>query len=122
MGLYKLCNHKGRMRDRCEHAWWGSFQWRGRLRRESLTKWSGRETKTKQDALATFDRMKDAIRSGTFDTESLGANMTFDAFADVYLQRYVALRKLRSASTVKVRLGVLRERFGSTLLTNIFVT
>ncbi len=61
MGLYKLCNHKGRMRDRCEHAWWGSFQWRGRLRRESLTKWSGRETKTKQDALATFDRMKDAI-------------------------------------------------------------
>ncbi len=48
--------------------------------------------------------------------------MTFDAFADVYLQRYVALRKLRSASTVKVRLGVLRERFGSTLLTNIFVT
>ena len=26
MGLYKICTHKGRARDRCEHAWWGSFR------------------------------------------------------------------------------------------------
>ena len=26
MGLHKICKHKGRARDRCEHAWWGSFR------------------------------------------------------------------------------------------------
>ena len=36
MGLYKLCEHKGRNRDRCEHPWWGSF----RGVRVSLSKWS----------------------------------------------------------------------------------
>ena len=25
VGLYKLCEHKGRARDRCEHAWWARF-------------------------------------------------------------------------------------------------
>ena len=24
MGLYKICEHKGRLRDRCEHAWWSA--------------------------------------------------------------------------------------------------
>ena len=26
MGLYKLCEHKGRARDRCDHAWWARFR------------------------------------------------------------------------------------------------
>ena len=39
MGLYKICEHKGRARDRCEHAWWGSF----RGKRVSLAKWANRE-------------------------------------------------------------------------------
>ena len=26
MGVYKLCSHKGRLRDRCDHSWWGSFR------------------------------------------------------------------------------------------------
>lgn len=38
MGLYKLCTHKGRARDRCKHPWWGSF----RGRRVSLAKWVNR--------------------------------------------------------------------------------
>ena len=38
MGLYKLCEHKGRNRDRCEHPWWGTF----RGVRVSLTKWANR--------------------------------------------------------------------------------
>ena len=32
MGLYKICKHTGRARDRCKHAWWGRF----RRRRVSL--------------------------------------------------------------------------------------
>ena len=43
MGLYKICEHKGRMRDRCEHAWWGSF----RGIRVSLPKWANRDVHTK---------------------------------------------------------------------------
>ena len=39
MGLYKLCEHEGRNRDRCDHPWWGSF----RGVRVSLSKWTDRE-------------------------------------------------------------------------------
>ena len=39
MGLYKLCEHEGRARDRCEHAWWARF----RHVRVSLEKWANRE-------------------------------------------------------------------------------
>ena len=46
MGLYKLCDHKGRARDRCEHAWWARF----RHVRVSLEKWANREIKTKTEA------------------------------------------------------------------------
>ena len=51
MGLYKLCEHKGRARDRCEHAWWACF----RHARVSLEKWSNREVRTKTDADIAFD-------------------------------------------------------------------
>ena len=59
MGLYKLCEHKGRARDRCEHAWWARF----RHVRVSLEKWSDREIKTKTEADAVLDDMRkqDAI-------------------------------------------------------------
>ena len=46
MGLYKLCEHKGRNRDRCEHPWWGSF----RGVRVSLSKWANREIRSKAEA------------------------------------------------------------------------
>lgn len=43
MALYKICRHKGRARDRCAHAWWGSWGYKGRLYRQSLQKWSGED-------------------------------------------------------------------------------
>jgi hypothetical protein len=45
MGLYKICEHKGRARDRCEHAWWGSF----RGIRVSLPKWARRDDQEQED-------------------------------------------------------------------------
>src|SRR4029450_6951144 len=63
MGLYKLCEHKGRARDRCEHAWWARF----RHVRVSLEKWSNREITTKTEADAIFDDLKKAVRGGTFE-------------------------------------------------------
>ena len=63
MGLYKLCEHKGRNRDRCEHPWWGSF----RGVRVSLSKWANRDIRSKAEAGAALDELRLAIRAGTFD-------------------------------------------------------
>ena len=63
MGLYKRCPHRGRARDRCEHAWWGSF----RGRRVSLEQWIGRDIRSKAEAAAALDELRSAIRAGAFD-------------------------------------------------------
>jgi integrase len=63
MGVYKICSHKGRARERCEHAWWGCY----RRRRVSLAKWVGREIRGKAEATVVLEQMRAAIRSGTFD-------------------------------------------------------
>ncbi len=63
MGLYKICTHKGRARDRCEHAWWGSF----RGQRVSLPKWTNREIDSKAEADIALDELRGAIRDGTYD-------------------------------------------------------
>ena len=83
MGLYKICEHKGRARDRCDHAWWGSF--RG-------TRVS--DIKTKAEAGKALDDLRAAIRAGTFDERGLElpvekSPLTFSKFADVYKQRHV---------------------------------
>ena len=49
MGLCKLCAHKGRARDRCTHAWWGSFKGN----RVSLAKWANREVESKAEATSS---------------------------------------------------------------------
>lgn len=58
MGLYKICEHKGRARDRCEHAWWGSF----RGKRVSLAKWANREIRSKTEADTALDDLRAAVR------------------------------------------------------------
>lgn len=123
MGLYKLCKHKARARDRCEHTWWGSCQFKGRLHRASLGRWANRQIHTKAEAAAVLDRMKDAIRAGSFmQVEANAGPLTFDSFADTYIERYVKLKSLRSADTIEYRLGFLRNRFGARLLSEIRVS
>ena len=68
MGLHKICKHKERARDRCKHAWWGSF----RGKRVSLAKWTNREIKSKAEADKALDELTAAIRDGTFDERGLG--------------------------------------------------
>jgi hypothetical protein len=85
MGLHKICKHKGRARDRCKHAWWGSF----RGKRVSLAKWTNREIKSKAEADKALDELTAAIRDGTFDERGLdpppdNSPMTFGKFAEVY--------------------------------------
>src|SRR5438552_17938591 len=63
VGLYKICEHDGRARDRCDHAWWGSF----RGVRVSLAKWTNREIDSKAKAAEALDDLRRAVRNGTFD-------------------------------------------------------
>jgi hypothetical protein len=114
MGLYKICTHSGRARDRCEHAWWGSF----RGKRVSLPKWTNREIGSKAEAGIALDELRAAIRDGTFDERGLdppvdSSPMTFHKFADVYKQRHVLAKGLALSSTIDYRLKPLIERFGN---------
>jgi hypothetical protein len=100
MGLYKLCEHSGRGRDRCEHAWWARF----RYVRVSLEKWSNREIKTKTEADAVLDDLRKAIRDGTFDKRSLEpprevSPQTLARFAQVYKERHVLAKGLAIGTT-----------------------
>ena len=120
MGLYKLCEHKGRARDRCEHAWWARF----RHVRVSLEKWANEEIRTKTRAEEVFDALKKAVRAGTFDKR--GAEpprdhtpMTFAKFVGVYKERHVFAKGLAIGTTIDYRLRPIVNRFGDRLLADI---
>ena len=120
VGLYKICEHRGRQRDRCEHAWWGSF----RGVRVSLAKWTNREIDNKAKATEALDELRRAIRNGTFDARGLEppkevTTLTFSDFADIYKERHVEAKQLAIAETIDYRLKPLIDRFGDRVLAEI---
>ena len=122
MGLYKLCTHKGRTRDRCQHGWWGAFQYRGQLHRESLLKWSNQEIHTKAEAQTVFDRMKEAARAGRLskrDDRGPEGPLTFAQFAQLYADKHARAKGLALAKTIDYRLKPLIAFFGARRLTDI---
>ena len=122
MGLYKLCKHKERTRDRCRHGWWGAFQYRGQLHRESLSKWSNQEIHTKAEAQTVFDRMKEAARAGRLskrDDRGPEDPRTFAQFAQLYADKHARAKALALAKTIDYRLKPLIQFFGPRRLTDI---
>jgi hypothetical protein len=120
VGLYKLCEHKGRARDRCEHIWWARY----RHVRVSLEKWSNREIETKTEAEAIFDDLKKAVRAGTFEKRRAAAErkttaLTFRQFADIYKERHVFAKKLAIGKTIDYRLKPIIEYFDDRPLVEI---
>jgi integrase len=119
MGLYKLCEHKGRNRDRCEHPWWGSF----RGMRVSLSKWANREIHSKAEAGAALDELRIAIRAGTFEPSGLtpapAKAMTFRELAELYRDRHVIPKRLALAKDYAWSVKPFLERFGDRALTEI---
>ncbi len=113
MGLYKLCQHKRRERDRCEHAWWGSF----RGVRVSLSRWANRDIRSKTEAGIVLDAVRATIRTRTFDRR--GAEpvdtrgpMTFREFAAIYKERHVIAKGLSRAQDFDWMVRPFMERFG----------
>jgi site-specific recombinase XerD len=126
LGVYKICGHRGRARDRCEHAWWGSF----RGKRVSLTKWTNRTIDSKTAAQTALEDLRKAIREGTFNPSGLHPEtvadsrpavevLTFRRFAGTYAKRHVHAKRLKLASTIKYRLKPLVEHFGDRPLAEI---
>lgn len=121
MGIYKLCKHKERARDRCEDPWWGSFQYKGTLHRASLARWADQRVPTKSVAQAVFDRMRDAIREGRFREREENGVLSFTECAERYVERYVRLRALRSGQEMEQRLAILKARWKDRRLIDIRV-
>ena len=122
MGLYKLCKHKKRARDRCEHGWWGAFQHQGKLHRVSLSKWANQEIHTKAEAQTVFDRMKEAARTGRLskrDDQGPEGPLTFAQFAQLYADKHARAKNLALAKTIDYRLKPLIACFGRRRLTDI---
>jgi integrase len=119
MGLYKLCEHKGRNRDRCEHPWWGSF----RGVRVSLTKWANREIRSKAEAGAVLDEMRMALRARTFDARGLAAPkvgpMTFRQLAEIHREQHVIPKRLAMGKNYTWSVKPFVDRFGDRALVDI---
>ena len=119
MGLYKLCEHEGRNRDRCDHPWWGSF----RGVRVSLSKWTDREIGSKAEASAALDELRLAIRARTFDPSGLNpvkaGPTTFREFVALYRERHVIAKDLASAREYEAKVAPFLARFGDRALTEI---
>ena len=91
----------------------------GRLYRASLGRWSDQRVKTKGEAEAVFDRMKDAIRARKFRQREEPSDLTFSDFANLCVQRYVRVRNLRSRKHIELRLAILKERWTGRTLVSI---
>jgi len=118
MGLYKLCEHEGRARDRCDHVWWGAFQHRGKLYRVSLSRWTNRNISSKAQAQTALEALRAAVREGRFDPrgidppKTVGKPLSFRALAAAYKQRHVQAKGLSLAETIDYRLKPLVAYFG----------
>ena len=120
MGLYKICKHDAKARDRCAHSWWATF----RHVRVSLNKWTNRDITTKAEAKAVLDEFRSAVRAGTFDRRGidppkLQSGLTFREFANIYKQRHVQAKGLAIAATIDYRLKPLLATFADHLLAEI---
>jgi integrase len=122
VGVFKRCKHTGRAQDRCKCAWWSSFQHRGRLYRVSLSKWGNEDIRSKEQAKSINERFRQAVREGRFfpkhDDGDTGP-LTFNRFADLYAERYVKAKALKSGDTIDYRMKRLRAYFGAKLLRDI---
>jgi integrase len=110
VGIYKICDHKGRARDRCEHAWWACF----RGHRVSLDKWAAYEVRTKSTARRAFDEMKAQVRAGTFRTSRTDQPrpvLTIETLAPIYLENHVKLHGPKSRRNIVQHLETFARAF-----------
>jgi len=101
-----------------------------------LAKWADQDVPSKADAQAVLDTFRAAIRdymragiqrdalltrlrAGQKAQQATAQPLTFSAFADVYLDRYVKANGLKSVATIECRMATIKAHFGDRALTDI---
>jgi integrase len=98
---------------KCSHPWHFSFKWKGVHYRFSLDRETGRRITSKTEAEGESDRLRQAIRTGTFRASSIADGAGSLSFADVatrYVDSYVRGRlRPRTGEQVAYHLGLLQR-------------
>ena len=119
-GLRKRCGCARREWSRCKHPWHLAVQWKGTRYRISLDQYVGRQLKGKTDAETEADRIRAAIRAGTFSDQppvqqlATADGIPVDAYADIFLERY---SKARGKKSWRDDSYILKQIAGFTLAT-----
>jgi hypothetical protein len=98
-GVRKVCGCPWRNWSKCPHAWHFSYSWRGRHYRFSLSRYLAREVIGRTEAQAAADKIRVAIRDGTFSFEKApapsgpstgggGGGLTFEAYGELFMKGY----------------------------------
>src|SRR4051794_40987918 len=98
-GLRKVCRCSRRTWAKCPHPWHFNFTWRSTPFRFSLDRYEGRPVVSKTDAESLAQRVRDAIRAGTFRGVSPGitsitsatntpSDVPFEMFGRAFIERY----------------------------------
>ncbi len=98
-GVRKVCGCPWRHWSKCPHAWHFSYSWRGRHYRFSLSRYLAREVIGRTEAQAAADKIRIAIRDGTFSidkapagggpsTEGGSGGLTFEAYGELFMKGY----------------------------------
>jgi integrase len=87
-GLRKRCGCPRRRWGECSHGWHLNFKWKEKHYRISLDREAERPIRTRSEAKAELDRIRSAIRAGTFraapvETQTRG-ELTFTQFAKLW--------------------------------------
>ncbi len=109
-GLRKRCTCARSKWPKCPHGWHVNFGWKGVKYRISLDRDCGRHIAGKTEAGAQADRIRSEIRDGKYSPGHDGAasteNLTLEAYADVFIERY---SKARQKITWKNDLGMVQK-------------
>jgi integrase len=98
-GVRKVCGCPWRNWSKCPHAWHFSYAWRGRHYRFSLSRYFAREVIGRTEARAAADKIRTAIRDGTFSMDTApaagsppvagaGGGLTFEAYGEAFMKGY----------------------------------
>jgi len=90
-GIRKRCGCPPKAWSKCQHPWHFNFKWKGVHYRLSLDREAGKPIDSKSLALAEAERIRTAIRNGSFRSQkspdTADPAMTFAAFAQIWRDR-----------------------------------
>ena len=129
-GLQKRCDCPRARWPKCPHGWHFSFQWRTKRYRLSLDRETGRRITSKTEAEREADRLRTAIREGrqlyrSDVSQTHTSELTFDAYAAIFLERYSKARgkvSWKNDRCMLLKMGVFsnsRGRLGQRDIKNI---